>query len=51
MEHYKKKQSRYIEEESLPNEMRVGSTGKAQDLASRALHRLKVCVQQAIMFS
>ena len=42
VEHYKKKQSRYIDEECLPNEMRVGSAGKAHDLATRAMHTLRV---------
>lgn len=42
MEHYKKKQSVFFEEECLPNELRITATGKAYDLTTRATHRLKV---------
>ena len=42
MEHYKKKQSVFYEEEPLANEMRITATGKPADLATRALHTLRV---------
>ena len=42
MEHYKKKQSQFFEEECLPNEIRITATGKAHDLATRVTHQLKV---------
>ena len=44
MEHYKKKQSVFFEEECLPNELRITATGKAYDLTTRATHRLKVAI-------
>lgn len=44
MEHYKKKQSVFFEEECLPNELRITATGKAYDLTTRATHRLKVAL-------
>ena len=42
VEHYHKKQSYYIEEECKENELRVTSSGKPQDLASKAAHLMRV---------
>ncbi len=42
MEHYKKKQSRYYDDKCGPNELRITGTGKAYDLCTRAMHKLKV---------
>ena len=42
MEHYKKKQSRYIEDALRPNELRITGAGKAHDLTSKAAELLKV---------
>lgn len=42
MEHYSRKQSRYITERSRENELVVASAGKAKDLATKAVHIMKV---------
>ena len=42
VEHYHKKQSFYMDEECRENELRVASSGKPHDLATRAGHIIKV---------
>ena len=42
VEHYKKKQSTYIEDPLRPNELRITGAGKAHDLANKAAVVLKV---------
>ena len=49
VEHYNKKQSIYIGEECRENEIRITSSGKPHDIATKLLHTLKVSLQ-AIVF-
>lgn len=46
VEHYHKKQSYYIEEECKENELRVTSSGKPQDLASKAAQLMRVRLRE-----
>ena len=45
MEHYRKKRIRFYEAEALPNEIKVTNSSRAQEIASKAARKLKVCIK------
>ena len=44
MEHYRKKRVRFYEAEALPNEIKVNNSGRAPDIVSKAVRKLKVAI-------
>ncbi|XP_065896928.1 ribonuclease P protein subunit p25-like protein [Dysidea avara] len=51
MEHYRKKRVRFYEAEALPNEIKVNNSGRAPDIVSKAVRKLKETGSEGLVIS